>query len=344
MSITYYLTGPGKETLASEELSRHRVHGCEHIAPGVLRSQSKLPADRPACLAFTEQTLQNCQPIAAESISQWAKAVVESAEETLSSSAHPWRLHVLVLSEEPLNRRAELIRTGIREYLGEKRRSLAKRLVDSTLPLQSSHEVIVQVGLLSKSEGVISAQVLDAAVNEHILSCFEGGRVDFPEDKQPPSRAYRKLVEAELRAGRRIRPDELCVDLGASPGGWTAIALQRGASVIAVDRSPLREDLMSHPKLTFIRGDGFSYDPDKPVDWMLCDIIAYPERSLQLLETWLSEKRCKHLCLTLKFQGQTDFSVIEQAEATLSMRAQRYFIKALNNNKNEVTVWAQGIP
>jgi 23S rRNA C2498 (ribose-2'-O)-methylase RlmM len=51
-------------------------------------------------------------------------------------------------------------------------------------------------------------------------------------DKATPSRAYAKLVEAKLRLGRAIRAGETCVDLGASPGSWTYVAVTRGARVI----------------------------------------------------------------------------------------------------------------
>ncbi len=339
MSTTFYLTQAGKETLALEELGRHRIHDCEQVAPGVIRAPHEGAGGTAPCFAFIRQTLTCGGALQAESISQWSKAIVDAVESALASDSHPWRLHLVILSEEYLHRRAELIRAAVLEHLGQKRRGLLKRLIDQDSPIQATTEYIVQIGLLSKSEGVVSTQLLSAGQNEHLVSCFEGGRVPVPEDKFPPSRAYKKLLEAELRAGRRIRAGESCVDLGASPGGWTAVALQRGARVTAVDRSPLRDDLMSNPNLQFVKGDGFSFKPAHSVDWLLCDIIAYPERSLELIDTWLSNSYCKQLIVTLKFQGVADFAAIERATASLSQNARNYFVKALDNNKNEVTVW-----
>ena len=71
------------------------------------------------------------------------------------------------------------------------------------------------------------------------------------------SRAAFKLLELDekcqlLRAGMRV------VDLGAAPGGWTQVALQRGASVVALDLlaiEPIRG-------ATLLQGD-FG-DPDTP--------------------------------------------------------------------------------
>ncbi|WP_457844104.1 SAM-dependent methyltransferase, partial [Staphylococcus aureus] len=53
-------------------------------------------------------------------------------------------------------------------------------------------------------------------------SPFPNGEVGFIEDKAgPPNRAYLKLWEALVRLRRWPQPGERCLDLGASPGGWT---------------------------------------------------------------------------------------------------------------------------
>ncbi len=55
------------------------------------------------------------------------------------------------------------------------------------------------------------------------------------------SRAAFKLIEIDERAGL-LRPGQVVVDLGAAPGGWTQVALERtraaetGGRVVALDR------------------------------------------------------------------------------------------------------------
>ncbi len=61
-------------------------------------------------------------------------------------------------------------------------------------------------------------------------SPFPNGEVAFVEDRTgPPSRAYLKLWEACTRLGAWPQPGETCLDLGASPGGWTWALAQLGA-------------------------------------------------------------------------------------------------------------------
>src|SRR5262249_24817024 len=56
-----------------------------------------------------------------------------------------------------------------------------------------------------------------------------GGRARASMPGDAPSRAGRKLAEAFEWIGRGPEPGELCVDLGAAPGGWSAVVLARRA-------------------------------------------------------------------------------------------------------------------
>ena len=79
-------------------------------------------------------------------------------------------------------------------------------------------------------------------------SPFANGEVAFVEDRTgPPNRAYLKLWEALVRLGRWPGPGERCLDLGASPGGWTWVLAELGAAVVAVDKAPLDPRVAAMP-------------------------------------------------------------------------------------------------
>ncbi|MCS7144361.1 MAG: 23S rRNA (uridine(2552)-2'-O)-methyltransferase, partial [Archaeoglobaceae archaeon] len=50
---------------------------------------------------------------------------------------------------------------------------------------------------------------------------------------------------------RLIRKGDVVLDLGASPGGWSQVAVELGANVVAVDINPME----SLEGVTFIQGD-----------------------------------------------------------------------------------------
>ena len=105
-------------------------------------------------------------------------------------------------------------------------------------------------------------------------SPFPRGEIFFKEDKiNPPSRAYLKMWEAltllnfylkkyqeknSLAEKAEALPtassgkknslpaaDSVCLDAGACPGGWSWVLDSLGCKIIAIDRSPLRPDLMA---------------------------------------------------------------------------------------------------
>ncbi len=152
-------------------------------------------------------------------------------------------------------------------------------------------------------------------LDEHILlgsaSCsspFPNGEFSFVEDKEgPPSRAYRKLWEAFVLAGKRPEPGQVCLDAGASPGGWTWALAGLGASVRAVDRAALDERVASMPGVSYLKHDAFTLKPQDigPVDWLCSDVICYPEALWNWVEAWLDSGLAKNFVCTIKMQGES---------------------------------------
>jgi 23S rRNA (cytidine2498-2'-O)-methyltransferase len=94
---------------------------------------------------------------------------------------------------------------------------------------------------------------------------------------------------------------------------------------------------MSHKDFTFIQGNALSWQPPKPVTWLLCDVITDPTKTALLIRTWVSNRWCKHFCVTMKFKGQPDFAAIRELCDFLQQQVAWFDVKQLLNNKNEVT-------
>jgi 23S rRNA (cytidine2498-2'-O)-methyltransferase len=237
--------------------------------------------------------------------------------------------------------RCRLIVQAVRETLKERRRHVLKGLVESTEPWRLE-DGLVQVVLTGPEQGWLSVVPAPGPFHwRQSLWPWRAGEISGAVDKTAPSRAFAKLVEAEARLGRQIAAGETCVDLGAAPGGWTYVAAQRGARVVAVDRSPLRGDLLDHPRVTFQPGDAFTYRPERPVDWLICDVIAAPERTAELLLDWLRRSDLHWFVVTLKLKGPTDHAKVERLKQELPKWADPWFLTHLCANKGEVCAFGR---
>jgi 23S rRNA (cytidine2498-2'-O)-methyltransferase len=179
-------------------------------------------------------------------------------------------------------------------------------------------------------------------LDEHTLvysarcsSPYPDGEVPFEENKtDPPSRAYLKLWEFFTLAGQLPKPGEKVVDLGSSPGGWTWVLDRLGSEVFSVDRSPLSETLKLSSRVQHFEKNAFSVEPNEfgSLDWLFSDIICYPEKLLELVEKWQTAGTVKNFVCTIKFQGPTNFEVVDKFRAIPGAKVQHLFA-----NKHELT-------
>jgi 23S rRNA (cytidine2498-2'-O)-methyltransferase len=166
-------------------------------------------------------------------------------------------------------------------------------------------------------------------------SPFPNGEPRFVEDRDgPPSRAYLKLWEALVRLDRWPTAIDVCLDLGASPGGWTWLLAQSGARVIAVDKAPLDPRVSGLTNVEWRSESAFALEPSSfdRLDWLCSDVIGYPSRLLALVERWQQSGRVRNMVVTVKFQGETDHGL---ARAFAELPGGRLF--HLHNNRHELT-------
>jgi len=209
-------------------------------------------------------------------------------------------------------------------------------LIQERLPHVSAKPIVFPAAAPSAPLGswtLLAPDRLLAAA--HCSSPFANGEVAFIEDRDgPPNRAYLKLWEALARFGRWPQLGERCLDLGASPGGWTYVLAKLGADVVAIDKAPLDPKVAAMPTVEWRGESAFALDPATvgPVDWLFSDIVCYPARLLRLVERWRASGLVKNFVCTLKFQGETDH---ESAAAFAALPGAR--VLHLHHNKHELT-------
>ena len=178
-------------------------------------------------------------------------------------------------------------------------------------------------------------------------SPLPAGTIAFEEDHEnPPSRAYLKIQESLTLFHTFFGVDfpkegDKCFEAGACPGGWTWVLRQLGADVLAVDRAELAPGLMADPHVKFLAHDAFTLKPEEvclllnceKIDWLLSDVICYPERLFDWINTWRQSGRAKNIICTIKMQGAINWPLIAEFAKIPNSK-----IVHLNYNKHELTI------
>jgi hypothetical protein len=317
---------------------------------------------------FARQVLPDAREVRGTSVAQLAEAAYRALEAHIDGTPGPFTVHafakpealagddvepaaatataaVAVASDAGLGSRAGLIGRTLLELLKQRRRRAFRRYrppVEAEASFGPSW-LLVQLLALERDRLLISAaHPRPLPLGGTDLAPWPAGDAPVAIDRTPPSRAYQKLEEAFCWMSAAPGPGTRCVDLGGSPGGWAYTALRRGARVTAVDRAPLLPPAAGHANLSAIVGNAFTFEPPQPVDWLLCDVICEPARSIALIDRWIERRWCENLVVTVKFKGRDGYGILSGLLPMFARAGWRFArVKHLAHNKNEVTVMAR---
>jgi 23S rRNA (cytidine2498-2'-O)-methyltransferase len=164
-----------------------------------------------------------------------------------------------------------------------------------------------------------------------------------------PSRSALKLEEALLTLlddGERaamLRPGMRAADLGAAPGGWTWVLARQGLRVTAIDNGPLRQHVLDTGLVEHLRADGFAWQPPRPLDWMVCDMVEQPRRVAARMAEWFANGWCERAIFNLKLPMKKRWletrlcldAFTAAAGRPLAVRARQLY-----HDREEITVFA----
>ncbi|MEO7478282.1 MAG: 23S rRNA (cytidine(2498)-2'-O)-methyltransferase RlmM [Lysobacteraceae bacterium] len=167
-----------------------------------------------------------------------------------------------------------------------------------------------------------------------------------------PSRSALKLEEALLvmlsveEREELIKPGMSAVDLGAAPGGWSWVLARQHVRVAAIDNGSLAESALATGLIEHIRADGFRWQPPKPVDWLVCDMVESPRKVASRIAEWFAQRWCKQAIFNLKLPMKKRWEetnicldiLVDQAGRELDLRARQLY-----HDREEITVFARTI-
>lgn len=173
------------------------------------------------------------------------------------------------------------------------------------------------------------------------LTDWPGGRVRLAKPKGQISRAEFKLEEL-LRTGAVSLPDGgKALDLGASPGGWSRILLERGFDVWAVDPGDLDPRLAGRERLHHVKTTAgpFLAENGERFDLVMNDMRMAPHLSASIMNAAAGRLAPDGLgIMTVKLQPGNPLRVVDDTFRMLSRAWEIVFARQLHHNRNEITV------
>lgn len=312
--MSIHLCQPGFETFLAKELGSSTARG-EGWVEGP-------EPDRESC--FAHLSLAEPAAVAGATVKPLAAAIADAflAAARDVRFEGPWPFCVEAAGVAGLSKRASMVEDEAFARIKARVSRVAKLAVRGR-PGPGSHEGLF-VFLPDAGRAYVSRKA------------WAGGQRRMADDAQAPSRSYLKAEEAYVVLGRGPAEGETVVDLGAAPGGWSYSAAKRGATVDAVDNGPLKGGAIQ-PRIVHRPEDAFKFVPEKPVDWLYCDMVEDPFRIADLLEQWLKAGRCRSFVVNLKFNREDPFRLLDRARK-LKPLCDILRLRHLYHDREELTV------
>lgn len=190
---------------------------------------------------------------------------------------------------------------------------------------------------IAQAEGIAHIGISTAAEN---LSDWPGGEMRFRREEEQISRAKFKLLEAFSTFEVRFPDGGRALDLGAAPGGWTSLLLERGLRVTAVDTGEMADVLKGNPRLTILRKnvEEVAFEPST-FDLITCDMSWNPLHTADLVVKQAPAVReGAHGILTVKLMLDNPTRTIRRVRELVEPAYRVVRIKQLFHNRDEVTM------
>jgi len=308
------------------------------LAPALVLAP-KVPKNdkRPIELAFARQGFPILVSVHAHDLDEVSQRISRSLRGQLEK-AKEYALHVWVPDSDLGNPLAAMATELEEKIMAQLSVSLpdAKRVDDGALRRLGSM-LFAQVCLIDPERAVAGVTYSNAA-----LSLARGGRTRVRVTGHFPSRAARKLEEALAWLGVEPGAGELCVDLGAAPGGWTYVLADRRARVVAVDPANLKPEILAMKGVKHVKQSAFNYKPDAEVDWLFCDMAWRPLEAAALLAKWGRNRWARMVVANIKLPMTKKAEIVARVRHILATEGdwKHIRVRQLYHDRDEITLSA----
>jgi 23S rRNA (cytidine2498-2'-O)-methyltransferase len=172
------------------------------------------------------------------------------------------------------------------------------------------------------------------------LSSWSGGMIHYKKDDADISRAKFKLMEAISTFELDLSNIHNALDLGAAPGGWTSVLLEKKIAVTAVDTGDMDERLNKFKNYTFIKANASELElPEKNFDLLTSDISWNAKNTAALVNrASLFLKDGGYAIVTIKLMGDKVRRTIKEVKEIYQDVFDVMEAKQLFHNRDEITL------
>ncbi|MUT67334.1 SAM-dependent methyltransferase [Paenibacillus sp. NEAU-GSW1] len=215
-----------------------------------------------------------------------------------------------------------------------------KALLDAVLEEMGAESSLQQPDVIMAIYAGESELYIGYGSPSDMLSDWPGGAVRFQREKGQISRAKFKLLEAEREFGLDYSAYRNALDVGAAPGGWTSLLLERGVRVTAVDPGEMHPSLANHPMLTCLKRNAadVKFQPGS-FDLLVCDMSWSPMQMCKLVLD-LEPSLAPHATavVTVKLMHRKPLQTIREVKERLSTAFVIEQSRQLFHNREEITL------
>lgn len=207
------------------------------------------------------------------------------------------------------------------------------------------HDIDVEVVRGGASHILSACQVVDGIIlgsngAGNALSDWPGGRVSLAKPKGQISRSEFKLEEIIRTNLAELPTSGNALDLGASPGGWTRILLNRGLDVWSVDSGALDPRLDGVSGLTYIPtlAGPFLAENTQQFDLVVNDMRMEPGLSASIMNSAARFVPAGGLgVMSIKLQPNSPLQQVDSAVAQMKRNWHAESLRQLFHNRHEIT-------
>lgn len=216
-----------------------------------------------------------------------------------------------------------------------------KAVLDAVLEEIGAEPVVQQPDIIIAIYAAATQLYAGFGAPADMLSDWPGGAVRFQREEGQVSRAKFKLLEAEREFGLNYAGYQNALDVGAAPGGWTSLLLERGLRVTAIDPAELHPSLMTYPTLTYLKRNAseVKFNP-ATFDLLVCDMSWSPMLMCKLvLDLEPALKAGATAIITVKLMHRKPLQTIRDVISRLSTEFVLQKAKQLFHNREEITLY-----